>query len=102
VKLHKGSIRVESTPGKGTVFVASVPNGHAHLPADRIASDQRILKSTGVAASAYVDEALRWLPDAERTSEAPEIFASDSVQAPHVQTTSGSILVADDNADMRG
>ena len=102
VKLHKGSIRVESTPGKGTAFTVSIPKGHAHLPADRIASDQRILKSTGAAASAYVDEALRWLPDAERTSEAPEIFASDSVQAPHIQTTSGSILVADDNADMRG
>ena len=100
VKLHKGSIRVESTPGKGTAFTVSIPKGHAHLPADRIASDQRVLKSTGAAASAYVDEALRWLPDAERTSEAPEIFASDSVQAPHIQTTSGSILVADDNADM--
>jgi signal transduction histidine kinase len=60
-----------------------------------------MLKSTGVAASAYVDEALRWLPEAGQMVELPQVFASDSVQAPHVQTTSGSILLADDNADMR-
>ncbi len=29
------------------------------------------------------------------------VFAADSVQAPHVQTTTGRILLADDNADMR-
>jgi PAS domain S-box-containing protein len=102
VKLHNGSIRAESAAGKGSTFVVSIPKGCAHVPANRLGPRQRMLKSTGVSATAYVDEALRWLPEAEQTLEPPQVFASDSVQAPHVQTTSGRILLADDNADMRG
>ncbi len=102
VRLHNGSIRVESAVGKGSTFVVSIPKDRAHLPADHLGSKQRMLKSTGVSASAYVDEALRWLPETSQTAESPQVFASDSVQAPHVQTTSGRILLADDNADMRG
>ena len=102
IKLHHGSIRLESAVGKGSTFVVSIPKGYAHLPSDRLASHERILKSTGVSASAYVDEALRWLPETDRPAELPAVFASDSVQAPHVQTSTGRILLADDNADMRG
>jgi signal transduction histidine kinase/ActR/RegA family two-component response regulator len=35
VKLHSGSVRVESEPGKGTAFTISIPFGKAHLPANR-------------------------------------------------------------------
>ncbi len=100
VKLHGGSIRVESAMGKGSTFVASIPRGGAHLPADRIGAE-RTVSSTGVAASAYVEEASRWLPDVGEPLPAIPVFAADSVQAPHVQTVSGRILLADDNADMR-
>jgi PAS domain S-box-containing protein len=48
-----------------------------------------------------VDEALRWLPEAERPPEPVRVFASDSVQAPHAGPATGTILLADDNADMR-
>lgn len=100
VRLHGGSIRVESAVGKGSTFVASIPKGQAHLPVERLVSEP-LLKSTGASASAYVVEALGWLPRAESGVEPPQVFASDSVQAPHVQTTSGRILVVDDNSDMR-
>ena len=101
VKLHHGSIRVESVIGKGSTFIVSIPKGRAHLSANDL-PQERTLKSSGVSAAAYVDEALRWLPEAAQSAESPQVFASDSVQAPHVQTTSGRILLADDNADMRG
>ncbi len=98
VKLHDGSIQLTSSPGKGSKFVVSVPKGRAHLPSTQL---ERTLKSTGVSASAYVDEALSWLPDNGTKFSRVPVFAADSVQAPHIPTTTGRILLADDNADMR-
>jgi PAS domain S-box-containing protein len=87
VKLHGGAITVDSTLGSGTRVTVSVPLGHAHLPAERIAS-ARSLTSTAVSTEAFVEEALRWLPDAPATAVS---HGRDD----------RCILVADDNADMR-
>ena len=105
-KLHGGSIRVESTVGQGSAFVVTIPKGSSHLPEEHVGPAKSI-SSGAAAASAYVNEALRWLPEAARHPEAvrhPEsepLFAADTVRAPHVLNTSGRILLADDNADMR-
>src|SRR5581483_10549027 len=98
-KLHSGSIQVESAEGKGSRFLVSIPKGSAHLPPDKVASERKIA-AMGTAAHAYVGEALRWLPE-RKSQHAPASFAADSVQAPHVEPSSGRILLADDNADMR-
>jgi signal transduction histidine kinase/DNA-binding response OmpR family regulator len=84
VKLHGGSIGVESELGKGTAFTVRIPRGAAHLPTDRIRAARGT--STAVRAGAYVDEALSWLPGAET--------------APSAQP-GPRILLADDNADLR-
>ena len=87
VKLHGGSIRVQSTYGQGSTFTVSIPLGKAHLPADSIGAS-RTLPTTSVTSHAYVHEALACLP--QPASAKPD----EGGMRPR-------ILLADDNADMR-
>jgi PAS domain S-box-containing protein len=111
VKLHRGGVRIESELDRGSRFIVSIPLGKAHLPADRIDA-ARTLASTGLRTEAYIEEALRWLPDephaprrppAETLDQAAEELGADrSISLPpHARQTVQRILVVDDNADMR-
>jgi PAS domain S-box-containing protein len=101
VKLHGGSIYVESKLGHGTTFTVTVPWGSSHLPADRIGPAP--MAAVGVSASAYVLEATRWLPDIA-ADDAPLLAALDNFPQSGANVPAGArprVLVADDNADMR-
>jgi PAS domain S-box-containing protein len=101
VKLHGGAIRVESEPDQGTVFTVFIPFGTAHLPAAHIGKE-RSRTSTSLRAEAYVEEALRWLPQVEEANPATGDRGEDSPEFVFPDRTDGArILVADDNADMR-
>ena len=106
VKLHGGNVQIESEVDHGSRFTVSIPLGKAHLPADRIEAG-RTLASTGLQREAYVEEVSRWLPD-EPTPEAsaePYRILQDSSLPSRAQVATGEtkrILLADDNADMRG
>ena len=102
VKLHGGTIRAESTVGRGTRFVVTIPFGTAHLPQDRIGTaPTRSAASTR--ADAYVAEALRWLSAADRSLDpAPSDRTEDlALLRRDAEAEDARILVADDNADMR-
>ncbi|MDQ2890861.1 MAG: response regulator, partial [Gemmatimonadota bacterium] len=106
VKLHGGAISVSSEEGVGSSFTVRIPLGVAHLPADRVSS--QVTDPASVTNSAYVDEALRWLPDETATGEresktvyegrANESDTGVGTPAAHA----ARILVVDDNADVRG
>ena len=59
VKLHGGSVRVESAVGAGSTFTVTIPRGKEHLPAERIRPAQS-LASTKIRAEAYIEEAQQW------------------------------------------
>ena len=101
VRLHGGSIRVESEVGRGTEFVILVPFGTEHLPPGYTTATAA--PATGVRARTYVEEALRWLPEpaAGATSMAFEGIDPSAELAGLAKTGRSRVLLADDNADMR-
>ncbi len=92
VKLHGGTAQVESRVGEGSAFRVRIPLGHAHLPQAQVVAAPAPA-STSTRASAYVAEALRWLPQDDRSG------AAEAGDAP--MEGRPRVVLADDNADMR-
>ena len=95
VKLHGGTIAVESVVDTGTTFRISIPLGHAHLPHDQSAMrrDRRVLVRSRPAALCK-----------RRCAGCPPIRTSPAElasSAPGPLADAAKVLVADDNADMR-
>ncbi len=87
VRLQGGAITAESEEGKGSRFIVRLPLGLKHTPGPLKHGETRAISPHG---KAVVEEVLHWLPGAVTAS-------------PHAGTGSrGRIVVADDNADMRG
>lgn len=101
VKLHFGSIQVQSTPGLGSTFTVTLPLGKDHLAADRIVESANGM-FVGDNSAAFVSETMKWI------DEAPEVQAAIIYHAPELTPASRNpaaprhrVLLADDNADMR-
>jgi len=88
VKLHGGSVGVESVVDAGTTFTVTLPRGHAHLPVERVVAAGA--PSGPKHAEAFVEEALSWHPEASQRN-------GDAAPPPNADT----VLLVDDNADMR-
>ncbi|MBB1094046.1 response regulator [Rhodopseudomonas palustris] len=105
VKLHSGSLSVESELGRGSAFRVTLPFGAAHLPAERpLHSALQI--STNVRAQAYLDEAMGWLQgegEAEIDADRPHASTAEDLGfgASRGGVARPRVLLADDNPDMR-
>lgn len=103
IKLHSGTIAVESVEGEGTTFTIRLPRGFAHLPREQVGSKH--LQSTALGASFYLQEVQQWLPDeALLPDSSPEaLFATEGLAQDPVAVFADRprVVLADDNADMR-
>jgi PAS domain S-box-containing protein len=106
VKIHGGTVTAESEVGRGTTFTVAIPTGMDHLQATRIAT-VRTLPSTGISTNAYVEEAMRWLPDADGSQTVVPKFNEpinqelQPVRREQNNEARPRVLVVDDNSDMR-
>jgi signal transduction histidine kinase/DNA-binding response OmpR family regulator len=103
-RLHGGTVSAESSIGEGAIFTVSLPTGAAHLPQERIGPSRENIGREDIAApaaSAYVTEALRWLPGDLTTDQLPLHLDIPGPEIAPPTSDRPVILIADDNADMR-
>jgi PAS domain S-box-containing protein len=91
VKLHGGEIRVQSKEAEGSVFTVSIPTGKAHLPAEHISEKE--LDFTASLSDAFINEATTLIDNSVFTGSRKESFEGHK--------NAITVLVVDDNADMR-
>ncbi len=103
VKLHGGEIRATSVLGAGSTFTVELPYGVRHVPAERVRAQPLPPLAPAATAQAFVQEALRWLPDTADRLPAQEIAEEQSSKLDRrfAATFGARIILAEDNADMR-
>jgi signal transduction histidine kinase/DNA-binding NarL/FixJ family response regulator len=98
VRMHGGSVTASSELDKGSTFRVHLPFRAAGAKAEAALEGAGAAHAHTSRASEYVEEALGWLPEADKAAAPPESGQGTLASA----SAGGSILLVDDNADMRG
>ena len=101
VRLHGGEVEVASALGRGSSFHVRLPIGpRASSPRSHRRRSRPLAR--GVRADAFIEEALtlasRLIP---RHREPKSSTISTNAESEHIQSRRPTVLLADDNADMR-
>ena len=91
VKLHGGEIAVQSKEAQGSVFTVTIPTGKLHLPMQHVFEKE--IDFTSSLADAFIDEATTLIDHSVNDGNGTNSFNGNI----HAAT----VLVVDDNADMR-
>ncbi|HET9958451.1 MAG TPA: ATP-binding protein [Polyangiaceae bacterium] len=106
IRLHGGTVGVESELGRGTRFRVLIPFGSNHLPSEQVSFTPASANLSN--APPFVQEAYRWLalPTDSPDSLTPTQLSRDTNRstpppALPLPREAPRILIVDDNADMR-
>jgi len=90
--VHGGEAEVHSRLGEGSTFTVRIPLGSDHLPAEQVVATTDDLVGGMAPTRSIVDDAVRWL----------EADAQEPRRAAGPEDGRATVLVVDDNDDMRG
>jgi PAS domain S-box-containing protein len=105
VQRHSGTITVNSTVNQGSSFIVTLPTGSTHLPTDQIGIPTDLISALNSTES-YLAEASHWISEIEEFSSDVVLDLAGSridlaTERSQRQLQPSSILIVDDNADMR-
>ena len=99
VQLHHGKIFVESIEGKGSIFTVEIPIGNKHLPSEQIIVADSFISLPNIK-EAFIKEAMLLINDNVNIEENKELL-NNIIPYTFNKIKEASILIVDDNVDMR-